>query len=360
MITPRPNEKTLYRNAKHGISKWTIYSIGAIIHMESESKLGDSPTRYTETVSHGKAGRSLEQQIKSRIDSRINSKRDHGYVDTMEQAKLPLKNILGLHKPMLAVKWRDVAKKTKIETCYVQPKLDGHRCLMTMEEGKVVAYSRGGRYINTVKHITSKLNIPEGVTLDGEIYKHGIPLQVVSSWAKRQQPESVILDYIVYDLVETHLDYEDRHEILKEIAALNPHITICPTKFVGDIPNYNLKEHLVSTIKGGYEGLMLRPKYGLYEIGRRSKCLIKVKALEDDEARVTGITASKDGWAVLHCKHRNGQIFKLSAPGTIADKTHVLKNIEKYVNKVVTYEYAQLTDDGKPFHAVALRWREDL
>ncbi len=363
-MTERANQHVMYRNAKHGISKWTIYSIGSTIHMESESKIGDTPTRYTEEVAKGKAGRTLAMQVKSRVDSRVNSKRDHGYVFNYEDAKKPLTNILGLHKPMLAVKYRDVVRTTKLERCFVQPKLDGHRCMMTRDDnGKVVAYSRAGRYIDTMKHITAKFDIPEGITLDGELYKHGIPLQVISSWAKRVQPESIILDYVVYDIVDTHSDYEDRHEMLKEIVQRNSHIVnlkLCPTRYIGDIEDYNLTQDLKAHIGQKYEGLMLRPDHWNYEIGRRSKGLIKVKALEDDEAKVFDITTSKDGWAVLHCRHENGKEFKLSAPGTIVDKTRVLENKDKFIGKTVTYEYAQLTQDGKPFHAVALRWREDL
>lgn len=353
------NYHQLFRNAKHGISRWTIWSEGDTIYFESESKIGDTPTKYFEHVPAGKASRSLDEQIKSRVDSRISNKLDNGYVYTKEEATKPLTNTLGLYKPMLAVKYRDV-KGLKIENCYIQPKLDGHRCIMTNQESEITCYSRAGKLIHTMDHIIRELDLPEGITTDGELYHHGTPLQTISSWAKRLQANSAKLKYFIYDIIDESMCYEERLDMLRQIGRYNPHVSICPTKKVSDIPNFNLTSYLRNTINSGYEGLILRPSDSNYEIGRRSKGLIKVKALEDDEAKVIGVTASKDGWGILHCRAKNGQIFKMSAPGTIPQKRHVLENIEDYIGKQVTYEYSMLTNDKKPFHAVALRWREDL
>lgn len=350
----------LYRNSRLGVSRWTIWQEGCTIYISSESKIGDTPVVFTEHVPNGKAGRTTQQQIDLRINARIRGKIDNGYVYSLEEAKKPLTNQYGFYKPMLAVKHRD-AKGVRLEDCYVQPKLDGHRCLMTNFENELLAYSRAGRWIDTMDHIKKDLKIPEGLTLDGEIYKHGQKLQVISSWAKRLQADSRNLNYVVYDIVDESISYAERLEILREIEKDNPHLIICPTWKISEIEDFNLSEFLHQSIyTHGYEGLMLRPSKGHYEIGRRSKSLIKVKKLDDDEAVVIGVTASKDGWAVLHCKMPNGKIFKMSAPGTVLEKRHVLENIEMYVGKTVTYEFAQITNEGKPFHAVALRWREDL
>lgn len=351
---------TMYRNARIGISRWIIWQEGNTILMTSESKIGDSPMLFTEVVYGGKAGRTVQQQIDLRIKARVRGKVDNGYVYDIDDAKKPLTNQYGLYKPMLAIKHRD-AKNLNINKCYVQPKLDGHRCLMTNFENEILAYSRAGRWIDTMEHIKKDLILPEGMTLDGEVYAHGQSLQVISSWAKRQQLDSHKLTYVVYDIIDPDATYEERLEQLAEIGLQNPHLIICPTWKVSEIPDFNLSEFLHDSIfKHGYEGLMLRPMTGKYEIGRRSKTLIKVKRLDDDEAVVTDVTPSKDGWGVLHCIMPSGKEFKMSAPGTVFDKTYVLAHKDKYIGRTVTYEFAQMTNDGKPFHAVALRWREDL
>jgi hypothetical protein len=367
MNTLSPNNKTiLYRNGRGGISRWCIWqepnsSNQITLHWSSESKIGDTPIYWSEIIFQGKGGRSLKQQADLRFIARIRGKVDNGYVYDIEEAKKPLTGGLGYYKPMLAVKYRDVKAKLNLNKCYVQPKLDGHRCLIRNDANELTAYSRAGRLINTIEHIKKELVIPDGVTLDGEIYTHGAKLQVISSWAKRLQADSKKLNYVVYDIIDDSMDYGDRYGLLQEIQDRNPHIILCPSWKISEIEDFNIAEFLHEHIHThGYEGLMLRTETGPYEIGRRSKYLIKVKALDDAEAVVVGVTASKDGWAVLHCKMPSGQIFKLSAPGTVPEKRYVLENIEKFIGKEVTYEFAQLTNEGKPFHATALRWREDL
>jgi hypothetical protein len=45
----------------------------------------------------------------------------------------------------------------------------------------------------------------------------------------------------------------------------------------------------------------------------------------------------------------------------VPEKTEVLANYEsKYHDRRLTIEYANLTADGIPFHAVAMRWYEEL
>jgi hypothetical protein len=56
----------------------------------------------------------------------------------------------------------------------------------------------------------------------------------------------------------------------------------------------------------------------------------------------------------------NGKQFNISAPGDFSAKYEVMKNKDKYIGRDLTIEYSHLTAEGIPFHAVALRWREDL
>jgi hypothetical protein len=75
---------------------------------------------------------------------------------------------------------------------------------------------------------------------------------------------------------------------------------------------------------------------------------------------VIGIRASSQGWAILRARMDAGQEFDISAPGSVAEKTEVLKNESKYIGRKLTIEYANLTAEGLPFHAVATRWHEEI
>ena len=80
-------------------------------------------------------------------------------------------------KPMLAYpvsdKPIDYSKKV-----YIQPKLDGVRCLIQCDNGKVTAYSRTGKEWKNVDHILFNLkgffHFHPNVILDGELYNHSL------------------------------------------------------------------------------------------------------------------------------------------------------------------------------------------
>ena len=197
------------------------------------------------------------------------------------------------------------------------------------------------------------------MTLDGELYVHGQPLQAIASWAKRKQERTYSLEYWIYDAIfhDEDVEYKDRMKFLIELDFAPPVILTPTAKVIGEEHMYNAFKQM----KGqGYEGLILRHQRGLYNIGKRTGNLIKVKSRFDAEYKVVDMEVSKDGWAVLVCELPGGRIFKTSAPGTIAEKAHVWQYKHLFIGKYVTVEYANLTNDGKPFHAVATRWRTDI
>ena len=79
------------------------------------------------------------------------------------------------YKPMLAypVSKKPIDYNDKV---FIQPKLDGVRCLIQYDAGKVTAYSRTGKVWKNIEHITANLykffeKFPN-IVLDGELYNH--------------------------------------------------------------------------------------------------------------------------------------------------------------------------------------------
>ena len=350
---------TIHLYSKDGrgqIRRWSIRQDAVNeIHIEYGVD-GMQMQTETEIVDYGLAGRSRQEQIELRINSRVNKKMDSGYVRDPDQAANSKRvNSLGLDRPMLATR-HDKIKNMKFEENYVQNKYDGHRCLIKNDGGDVVAYSRNGKQITSIDHILDEIGpqIPEGVTLDGELYCHGVPLQTIGSWVKKKQGETASLKFYFYDIMEDSC-YSKRHSKLIDIGDSFVHSKMAPTRLL--IGEFNTAPLLKSARDKGYEGLIIRPAGSPYEPGKRSKGLIKVKAWLDAEYPVIGITASVDGHAILHCKH-NGKIFKATAPGTHEEKIYVMQNIEEFINKKVNIQYANLTKDGIPFHPIATMWRD--
>jgi hypothetical protein len=86
--------------------------------------------------------------------------------------------------------------------------------------------------------------------------------------------------------------------------------------------------------------------------------LIKVKKCLDQEFLVLNVLAAKDAWGILECLAPSGdRTFRVSAPGTIDNKRHILYNRQDYIGKYITVEFFEWTNDGIPFHPVATNWR---
>ena len=115
---------------------------------------------------------------------------------------------------------------------FIQPKLDGVRCLIqyektgphVMDKGKVVAYSRTGKEWKNIDHILEVL-VPffhkyPNVVLDGELYNHDFKddfEQIISMVRKtKPTPEARVksrdnVQFHCYDFVNKKMKFYTRH-----------------------------------------------------------------------------------------------------------------------------------------------------
>ena len=358
------DEVKLYRKNSLGIGTWRIWWHGmtdstcqlSYAHAITE---GSSEVFHSDTVQLNNSGRDIRQQVELVMNSRISRMLDKGYKYDRDLALAGSTNQMGFLNPMLAQPLEKVGR-LHFELAHVQPKLDGHRCLITNNDGLIVAYTRKGKPITTINHILEDFAwLPEGRTVDGELYIHGAKLQTISSLIKRQQDASKSLRYHWYDHVSPK-PFADRFAAMERAAFAKPmkHVDVVETFQVRTMDQvFKLFKHFRGL---GYEGAMLRLSIAGYEDNKRSSQLIKVKERADCEVAVLGATPSKDGWAVLRVRMDNGIEFDTSAPGSVPEKLEVMQNISKYIGRRLTIEYAMLTNDGVPFHAVATRWHEEI
>lgn len=351
-----PNVITLYKNHKNKIGFWQGWVDQNTVYIEYATGIHDSVQQIRETIFDGKQGRNAHEQALFRLKSRVNSKLDAGYVRNYNDALVPPTDASGKLKPMLAQKFKDYRKPIKDNEAYIQLKYNGHRCLITNQNGEYIAYSRNGKEMPGIPHILKNMEIPEGMTIDGEVYRHGYRLQEIASLCKKLQPASSNLVFVAYDIILPE-SFSDRFKSLESLE-LGEYVKVAATKRLDEISDLNATMRKALSAK--YEGLMMRIDCTPYEAGRRSASLLKIKQFEDAEFIVVDVTASKDGWGILHCLLPNASTFKVSAPGTMYEKENILKNKEAYIGKLVTVEYSELTQDGVPFHPVAIAFREDI
>lgn len=370
-------EVRLYRRNQLGIGTWRIWyemnegETAAMLHYAHSTTLNGAEVSHKDVITTNLSGRNIREQVHLEMRSRIGRQLDKGYKHSLEEARNGLTNQMGFMTPMLAQTLDRAGVPASFKNAMIQRKYDGHRTLITHQDGDIVPYTRRGKPIDTIHHILDEISamIPEGVTLDGELYIHGLQLQNIGSIIKRKQADNVKLRFHWYDLRDKnqlHLTYAERYAMMNEL--LDKYVGVGGhTETFEIVPTYPIvsmvhaMEYFRNFRMDGYEGAIVRLDTKPYQDGVRSPSLIKLKEWHDCEVTVLSARPSKEGWAILTCEMDSGKIFDTSAPGSVPEKEEVLRNFyAKYKNRRLTIEYASLTNDGLPFHASALRWREDL
>lgn len=370
----------LYAPTKTGnVKTWRACVVGcdtspmATIEITTQTKLGGKEVERRDEIMEGKnLGKSNEttpyQQAVSEAESRYRKKIDQGY-----QADIPTDttkandNSMGFPKPMLA---HPIDKVKLVEfPAHFQPKLDGHRAIVTKKDGKMVMYSRQGKPITSMGHILSHLDkkMSEGEFLDGELYLHGVELQSIGSLIKREQAGSENVAYHVYDIMMDE-PYTDRWNKLREIVGIANFTT---ARLVPTMIAYSMDEAQIFTedaIKEGYEGGILRTPDKGYLTGFRSRQLLKIKKFDDSEHTIVDVVEGKDRLcndvnlkvACFVCETPDGQQFEVTSMGDMHEKDRTWHNREFFIGKTLTVKHSGYTKDKKPWHPVALRLREDI
>jgi len=293
-------------------------------------------------------------------------KKDKGYFESITEAKEE-----EVFLPMLA---SDFEKhKNKIEyPVYVQPKLDGVRCLARWVGNKVVLMSRGGKeYI--LPHISKELEryLHKNEVFDGEIYIHNSSFQEITRLVKKyRENETEKLMFWIYDLFlikELSMPFEQRFlglgsldEILTESTDS---ICVLSTKSVSNEKEvYDFQKEMV---KSNFEGAIVRTRENVYSLGHRSLSLLKVKSFKDDEYEIIGFsqaTGSQEGTVVWRCKTKDNKEFNVKPKGTIETNKKFFLNGKKYIGSMLKVKYFELTNDGLPRFPVGLgiRMEKDL
>tara|TARA_Y100000004_G_scaffold137911_1_gene156305 strand:- start:2184 stop:3029 length:846 start_codon:yes stop_codon:yes gene_type:complete len=267
-------------------------------------------------------------------------------------------------KAMLAHKF-DIERVDYSQPVYIQPKLDGVRCLFTANG----AYSRNDKQFMNVKHIEMSLkpffDQNPDVVLDGELYNHKLKhdFEKIISLVRKQKPTDEdrrnaqhLVQFHVYDYFSMDSHYESYKHRMDNLTVSD--IYSACVKYV---PTYRvhkheeaLNMHYDAFLADGYEGSILRLN-GLYKHGR-SYDLMKFKDFSDAEATIVGYELGKgkrtgtlgkfmmldDEGVTFGCPPGKGYNYK--------DLANMLKNINDYIGKRATFTYFQRTNAGSYRH----------
>jgi len=251
---------------------------------------------------------------------------------------------------------------------YIQPKLDGVRCLFTAKG----AFSRANNQFMNVDHITKDLKpvfdrYPT-LILDGELYNHGLKddFEKIISLVKKKKPTdddkeeaAELVQYHIYDVASfPHATYTWRMNFvnsLKNSAMFRTSNCLCisDTKVALDFDDAQ-KLH-AKNIKLGYEGSIYRSMEGKYK-GTRSWDLMKFKDFHDAEATIIDFVAGKGkrtgtlGKFIM--QDHEGVVFGCP-PGkgyNYDDLAEMLENAAQYIGQWATFTYFERTKAGSYRH----------
>lgn len=305
-----------------------------------------------------------EQQAILEVESTITSKLKEGYFTSIEEAE---EQVVIL--PMLAKSYKDEAKKIEWDNCFIQPKLDGMRCLAHITvDGNVTLVSRDGRVIENMNHIIKELsNIKEDIILDGELYAHGLSFQENMKLIKKyREGETEAIKYHVYDMVSDNSFYTRVNIAYTLLVQLKP-------KYIETVHTSILLEKDLSTshmanLQAGYEGSIIRWGNDGYKVNGRSSNLLKYKDFQDIDAVIIDIIPAEQRpeWGVPVLKYSNKKLsgineftFKAGLKYSYDDRKEFLLNKDKYIGKTANIRFFEFTDDGLPRFPIMVGIYED-
>ena len=252
---------------------------------------------------------------------------------------------------------------------FIQPKLDGVRCLFDASG----AFSRAGNQFMNVDHIKEALKPffaknPTAV-LDGELYNHGLKddFEKIISLVRKKKPTdedraeaAELVEYHVYDIASmtiapynTRLNYINFDVFKNYVYLSNWPLMRVDTQVALDFDDA-AKFH-AKNLKLGYEGSIYRSMNGKYK-GTRSWDLMKFKDFHDAEATIINYEVGKGkregtlGKFIM--EDEDGNVFGCP-PGKGYDykgMANLLENIHDYIGQVATFTYFQRTQAGSYRH----------
>ena len=356
---------TLFKKDSKGqIRTWSLESDGAkyrTISGLADGKQVTSAWKATNAKNVGRANATTpEEQALAEVDALYTKKTAGEYhynIEDINEAKF--------FKPMLAVKWEDRLSKVEYPV-YVQPKLDGIRCIANRSG----LWTRAGKPIVSCPHIEVKLEplfvADPDLVLDGELYNHDLKddfNKIISLVRKTKLTDEDLSDskamvqFHVYDVPSVDDTYSVRGQWLRDLQFALYNTEYCLETVQTDFAtNQDDVDGLFGQyVELGYEGGIIREDK-MYE-QKRSNGLIKRKDFEDMEFEVVDIEEGQGNWA----GYAKRVIFRLEDGRTCGSglagnqdfARQLLVDREVYIGGKVTIQFFTRTPDGVPRFPVA-------
>ena len=282
--------------------------------------------------------------------------------------------------PMLAHTFDPIGNEKKRNPirfpCYVQPKIDGLRCLIYFSpERGMVAQSRTGGIFTSVDHLLQSLQPllsrhPDWV-LDGELYTRDYPFEELAGLIKKTKRTALDhqklahVQYHVYDAVhrlDLTLSFATRWHWVRACFQSNPtpSVVLVETKVADHLDAF--RAAFSTYISDGWEGVMLRNGNGVYTPNYRSNDLQKYKEFIEEEFPIVGWKEGEgrdEGTVIWECKTKEGVLFSVRPRGTLEMRREWFQQAESYLHRALTVVFQEWSEKRVPRFPVGKAIRED-
>jgi DNA ligase-1 len=266
--------------------------------------------------------------------------------------------------PMLANKYEPSSASRKrggiVFPCFVQPKLDGLRCVVYLVNGTPTYQSRTGGIFTVLQHLDASvmeiLSQKPTLVLDGELYTRQIPFEELAGIIKKKtlteadKQKIRCVQYHVYDLVIPDVPFRERFSALQRtISSTNQYVTPVLTYLANEPAEF--REKFGEYVAQGYEGIMLRNAEGLYQENYRSNDLMKYKEFFESEYKIVDFkeAVGRDaGTVIWECETPEGRRFSVRPRGTQEARREWFSKGASLVGKQLTVIYQELSEMGVP------------
>lgn len=362
---------TLYsKTSKGGIEQWSVWVEGDKLFTE-HGLVGGKLQTSSKTIKGKNLGKSNEttpeeQAEKQALAEWTKQKSRKGYTEDFAKAQAGGNDGAGGLRPMLAKKWTEHGDKV-LYPIYVQPKLDGIRCIAIVNADRTVTlWSREQKEFKAPTKIAEQIaamNLPPGTILDGELYNHELrsDFEKIASCTRKPYPasdeEQALIQYHVYDLPSQDGHFGTRYvKLAMTLSKDYSTIKLVETKFLKE--EDELEAYFRHCRDRGYEGCMIRAltisgKKGAkiendcYEEDTRSYFLLKMKEFDEDEFPIIGTkegVGKMAGCAVFTCKTKEGNEFDVKMEGSLDGLRKYLYMDALWKGKKLTVQYQGFTN----------------
>ena len=276
------------------------------------------------------------------------------------------------YKPMLAYPVSD-KPIDYTDLVFVQPKLDGVRCLIQYDNNptneyhpkhlRVTAYSRTGKVWKNIDHILFNLlpffQLNPDVVLDGELYNHDFKdnFEQIISMVRKTKPTDEAraesaenVQFHCYDIVDTTKTFKERNRFITQAVPRNHCIYHVDTTQIHS--QEVAKSHHDINLSLGYEGSIIRTN-DVYKCGR-SWNLRKFKDFHDTEALildwVEGLGKRKGTIGKFMAQDVDGNVFGMPVMDKFKYLQDNFEEMKTWVGKFATFTYFERTKAGSYRH----------